>query len=179
MYAAVPVKLHNDGATDNSNRLGAAVDLQLVLNTIDRPCRVLVSAGDNIFQFPFGPLWEVFLQSDRHHVVALPETNTKKLQRTGVLALGENNRVLRLYEKPHIPPSTWTCPPLYFFQPTLWPMLERFTKTTDSHDAPGHFIDYVCQREPVNAFRLEATRLDIGSVDSYLAADRQLRKRTE
>jgi hypothetical protein len=34
----------------------------------------------------------------------------------------------------------------------------------------------LCQQEPVDAFRLEATRLDIGSIDSYHAADRQLQQ---
>ena len=178
-YGGMPIQLHNDGATDNSNRLGAAADLQFALNTIDRPCKVLVSAGDNIFQFAIERLWETFMRSDRHHVVALPETDRKMLQKTGVLALGENDRVVRLHEKPVIPPSTWTCPPLYFFQPTLWPMLDGFLKTTGNHDAPGHLIDYICQREPVEALRLDATRLDIGSLDAYRAADRLLRQKTD
>jgi len=172
------VRIHNDGATDNENRLGAAVDLQLVLNTIDRPSRVLVSAGDNIFRFPIKPLWEKFLHSHHHHIVALPETNRAKLQGTGVLELGEKDRVLRLHEKPKLPPSMWFCPPLYFFQTSLWSKIESFLRTSGNKDAPGYFIDYLCQQEPVEAFRLNATRLDIGSVDSYRAADLQLRQQT-
>ena len=168
------IQILNDGATDNENRLGAARDLQFALNTIDRPSRMLVSAGDNIFRFPIKPLWEKFLRSHHHHIVALPETNRQKLKETGVLELGAKDRVLRLHEKPKSPPSEWFCPPLYFFQPSLWSKIESFLRTSASHDAPGHFIDYLSQQEPVDAFRLEATRLDIGSVDSYHAADRQL-----
>ena len=115
------------------------------------------------------------MQSHHHHVMALPETDREKLQKTGVLELGENDRVLRLHEKPELPPSTWICPPLYFFQPSLWSKLESFLRTSESHDAPGHFIDYLCQQEQVDAFRLKATRLDIGSIDSYHVADRQLK----
>ena len=170
------VQIHNDGATDNRNRLGAAADLQFALNTIDRPGRVLVSAGDNIFRFSIKPLWQKFLRSYHHHIVALPEKNRKKLTETGVLELGEKDRVLRLREKPKRPPSKWFCPPLYFFQPSLWSQIESFLRTSGNHDAPGHFIDYLCQQEPVDAFRLFATRLDIGSIDSYHAADRQLRQ---
>lgn len=168
------IQIHNDGATDNRNRLGAAVDLQFALNTIDRPSRVLVSAGDNIFRFSIKPLWELFLRSHHHHIVALPETNREKLKETGVLELGEKDRVQRLREKPLLPPSRWFCPPLYFFQPSLWSKIENFLRTSGNRDAPGYFIDYLCQREPVDAFRLEATRLDIGSIDSYHAAERQL-----
>ena len=173
---ALTVQIHNDGARDNKNRLGAAADLRFALNTIDRPGRVLVAAGDNIFRFSLIPLWEKFLRSRHHHIVALPEANRKKLQGTGVLELDKKDRVLRLHEKPKLPPSTWFCPPLYFFQSSLWSKIESFLQTPGNHDAPGHFIDYLCQQEPVDAFRLEATRLDIGSIDSYQAADRLLQQ---
>jgi glucose-1-phosphate thymidylyltransferase len=173
---ATTVRVHNDGATANENRLGAAADLQLVLKTITRPSKVLVSAGDNIYRFSIKPLWEKFLQSDHHHVVALPETDGQKLKRTGVLELGKNDRILRLHEKPQSPPSTWTCPPLYFFQASVGPQLDSFLKTSEDCDAPGHFIDYLCRREPVHAFRLHSTRLDIGSIDTYQQANRILRQ---
>lgn len=173
---AKTVRIHNDGATANENRLGAAADLQLVLKTMTCPSRLLVSAGDNIYRFSIKSLWEEFLQSDHHHVVALPETDGEKLKRTGVLELGENDRVIRLHEKPPSPPSTWTCPPLYFFQASVWSQLDAFLETAEERDAPGHFIDYLCRREPVHAFRLNASRLDIGSMDTYRQADRILRQ---
>jgi glucose-1-phosphate thymidylyltransferase len=175
-FGAMTVQIHNDQTTDNETRLGAAADLRFALNTIDRPDRVLVSAGDNIFRFPIKPLWEKFLRSRHHHIVALPETNRERLSETGVLELGEEDRVLRLHEKPKLPPTTWICPPLYFFQPSLWSQIDSFLRTSGNHDAPGYFIDYLCQREAVDAFRLNAARLDIGSLDSYQAADRQLKK---
>jgi len=170
------VRIHNDGATANEHRLGAAADLQLALKTMARPSRVLVSAGDNIYRFSIKPLWEKFLQSDHHHVVALPETDGQKLKRTGVLELGESDRVWRLHEKPQSPPSTWTCPPLYFFQASVGQQLDAFLETSENRDAPGYFIDYLCRREPVHAFRLNSTRLDIGSIDTYQQADRILRQ---
>ena len=170
----IGIHIHNDGATSNDNRLGAAGDLQLALKKIDGPDNLLISAGDNIFRFPIKPLWERFIARGQHHVVALPETDRTKLQRTGVLELEENNRVVRLHEKPQSPPSTWFCPPLYFYQASARPHLDGFLTSPDKQDAPGHFVDYLCRREPVFAFRLNASRLDIGSLDTYYAADRFL-----
>lgn len=175
-FPEVAIHIHNDGATGNDNRLGAAADLRLALKVIDPPGRVLVSGGDNIYRFDLKPLWEHFLQGRHHRIVGLAETKREKLLKTGVLELGEYNRVLRLHEKPSRPPSAWICPPLYFFQPSLWSQLDNFLQTTGNHDAPGHFIDYLCQQEPVNAFCLQSTRLDIGSVDSYRDADRLMRQ---
>jgi glucose-1-phosphate thymidylyltransferase len=170
------VELLNDGAMNNDNRLGASADFQLVMKTIPEPTRVLVTAGDNIYGFGVRQLWDQFLQSDQHYVVALPETNRKKLKMTGVLELAADDRVTRLFEKPTHPPSVWFCPPLYFFQSTVSRQLDEFLKHHAVSDAPGHFIDFLCRKDPVYAFRLNASRLDIGSIETYQAADQYLRK---
>jgi glucose-1-phosphate thymidylyltransferase len=169
------VELLNDGAMDNDHRLGASADFQLVIKTIPQPTRVMVTAGDNIYRFSIRPLWEQFLQSDRHCIVALPETDRKKLKKTGVLKLATDDRVIRLFEKPAHPSSSWFCPPLYFFQSTVSRRLDEFLKRPASGDAPGYFIDFLCRKDPVYAFRLNASRLDIGSIETYRAADHDLR----
>jgi len=108
-------------------------------------------------------------------VTALSLTDRRKLQRTGVLKLDDRQRVLRLYEKPDAPPSTWCCPPLYFFRPTALEHLENLVASGNAPDAPGHFIDYLCRREHVSAQEIEGSRLDIGDAASYHDADQRLR----
>jgi len=175
-WGSLRLVLHNDGATANANRLGAAADLQWVLARIPPTDRLLVSAGDNIFRFRLAPLWQRFLLSEGHWVVALPETDPDRLKRTGVLELGENDRVLKLHEKPPIPPSAWCCPPLYLLRGSARAALDAFIEASDTRDAPGHFIDYLCRRESVHAIRLNAFRLDIGSLEIYRRADTLLRR---
>jgi len=167
------IELLNDGAMDNDHRLGASADFQLVMKTISKPTRIMVTAGDNIYGFGIRPLWEQFLQGDRHYIVALPETDRKKLKRTGVLAM--DDRVTRLYEKPANPPSEWFCPPLYFFQSSVSEQLDVFLTAHAASDAPGYFIDFLSRKDSVYAFRRQASRLDIGSIESYRAADHFLR----
>ncbi|MFZ0613790.1 MAG: hypothetical protein WAM73_16245, partial [Desulfobacterales bacterium] len=69
----------------------------------------------------------------------------------------------------------WFCPPLYFLKPSAREVLEEFLDTTGPVDAPGHFIDYLCRKEPVTAIRLDEKRLDIGSPESYRWVDKMLR----
>ncbi len=169
------ILLLNDGAMDNDHRLGASADLQHVLKKVPEAKRFLVTAGDNIFRFGIRPIWEQFLEGSRHYIVALPETDRKKLSKTGVLEMARDDRVNRLSEKPAHPPSEWFCPPLYFFQATVSTHLNAFLKDHVNTDAPGYFIDFLCRKEPVYAFRMHASRLDIGSIETYWAADRYLR----
>ncbi len=172
----VTLDIHNDGSTDNANRLGAAADLRFVLKQIDEPAKVLVAGGDNIFLFRLEPLWRDFLKGQRHCVIALPETDKSRLVKTGVLELGKESRVLRLHEKPKHPASKWFCPPLYFLQPTAWPELDAFLRTSKRNDAPGYFIDFLSRKEKVHAFQVNASRLDIGSIESYREAEEALVK---
>jgi len=175
-FGDVAVHILNDGSTDNENRLGAAGCLQFALQQIVTTGRILVSGGDNIYRFGLAPLWHQFLQSSEHFIVALPEKNRENLQRTGVLELADDNRVIKLHEKPVDPPSHWSCPPLYFFQASVRPELDFFLQSSGNPDAPGHFVDFLCQRAPVKAFKLESSRLDIGSIATYEAADRLMRQ---
>ncbi|MCP4686770.1 MAG: nucleotidyltransferase family protein [Desulfobacterales bacterium] len=171
----ISIHIYNDGATSNENRLGASGDLRFVFQRISDPFEgCLVSAGDNIFRFPLEPIWRRFLESGHHHIPALPETDPEKLRRTGVLVPGEDGRVLKLHEKPVNPPSTWTCPALYLLGPSARPRLDAFLQTSGDRDAPGHFMAYLCQKEAVYAYKLNASRLDIGNLASYREADRLL-----
>lgn len=175
-YESLAIEVYNDGAGDNDERLGASGDLALALRMIGLPDKILVSGGDNIFRFALAPLWQKFLQGSEHRVVALVEDRVEKLQRTGVLEFGSDERLLRLHEKPEEPPSHWICPPLYFFQPSVWVELERFLQSSANHDAPGHFVDFLCRQSTVKGFQLEERRLDIGSIETYRQADEELRE---
>jgi glucose-1-phosphate thymidylyltransferase len=170
------ITIHNDGSTDNDNRLGACRDLAWALQRIPTADRMLVSAGDNIFRFPLAPLWNEFMRGDCHRIVLLPETDLEKLKRTGVPEFGRSDRVIRLHEKPAAPPSSWSCPAIYFFTETVVARLNAFLKTSGNTDAPGHFIDYLCRNERVYPFKMMSSRFDIGSIDDYREADRRLRE---
>jgi glucose-1-phosphate thymidylyltransferase len=172
----IRIELYNDGATSNENRLGAIRDLKFVLEGLKEAPRMLVSAADNIFRFDLQPLWQLFLNRSTHYVIALPEMDIARLKKTGVLAIADNNRVLRLHEKPRNPSSNWSCPPLYFLQSSARQRLNDYIEVSDQCDAPGSFIDYLSQQEIVHALKLDAARLDIGSIETYQKADELLRK---
>jgi glucose-1-phosphate thymidylyltransferase len=168
--------IHNDGALTPGNRLGACADLQLAFRRSSCSGPVLVSAADNIYLFGIGDLWKRFLTGKYHSIVALVEDNEEILKRSGIPIFGEENRVKRLLEKPLSPPSSWLCPPLYFFKNSAREVLDRFLESHGFVDAPGHFIDYLCRKEVVNAFKLDGRRMDIGSPKTYRKADRFLRQ---
>ena len=172
----INITIHNNGISDNDNRLGPSGDLQFVLKRIQRPSRIMVAAADNIFRFRLEPLWERFRTSQSHYIVGLSESNKEVLRKTGVPLMGENDRVLRLFEKPDNPISPWAVPQLYFFQPSVWRLMDAFHAHGLRRGEKEHFLDYLCRIEALYLFKIYGTRFDIGTVESYQTADRCLQK---
>ena len=172
----IDITIHNNGISANDNRLGPSGDLQFVLESMHRPSRVMVAAADNIFRFRLEPLWECFRTSQHHYIVGLSESNKEVLRKTGVPLLGKNDRVLRLFEKPDKPISPWAVPQLYFFQPSVWQRMDAFHAKGLRRGEKKHFLDYLCQIEDLYLFKIYGTRFDIGTVESYQAADICLQK---
>jgi glucose-1-phosphate thymidylyltransferase len=165
------LNLHNDGSTDNDNRLGAVADLAFVLRSLEITTGALVAAGDNIFRFSLKPLWQQFLDNDRNYLLALPENDPYRIKRTGVLELGPDDRVVRFHEKPKDPPSSWTCPAIYFLKPSALSRVDEYLALPDARDAPGYFISYLVTREPVYAIKVMGKSIDIGTIESYEEAN--------
>lgn len=174
LFPSLKLQLYNDGSQENEGRLGAAGDLNFVLEQLSEPGELLVAGGDNIFLFPLKELWERFREQNCHCIPALYEDSLENLQKTGVLELDDEDRVVRLHEKPEKPPTHRVCPALYFFRPSVAGILSEFLKTPGNHDAPGYFVDYLCQNDKVKGLKLDSDRLDIGSLKTYEEADRML-----
>lgn len=172
----VAVEVHDDGSTDNTDRLGAVGDLDFLLRRVEAPAGALVAAGDNIYRFSLRPLWQAFVGTGRSYILGLEETDPEKLRRTGVLELGPENRVLRLHEKPEDPPSTWACPSLYCLQAPALARVASYLAAGHSRDEIGRFIAYLVSREPLYAFAASGERLHVGSPGSYRRAGEKLRR---
>jgi glucose-1-phosphate thymidylyltransferase len=174
----IALQLHDDGVRSNDERLGANGDLAFVLNRVGIPDRALLAAGDNILAFDLEPIWDSFRASGRNTVIALVEKDRENLQRTGVLELGPDERVVGFHEKPADPPSQWFCPPLYFLNREALERARPFLAQPEQPDAMGHLIDYLIDKVPIYAYKVSGARLDIGSLDSYREADRIMRQET-
>ncbi len=168
----IELQIYNNGVEDNETRLGAIGDLAYVLkngNLYNRD--LLIVAGDNIFLFSLLPVWQKIMGSARSLLLAIKETDRARLQKMGLLEIGDDNRVIRFHEKPQDPNSTWVCPAFYFLTAEAARLIEQYMGTTGSKDAIGHFIQYVVDLLDVYAFPVDGRRLDIGSMEDYEKAN--------
>ena len=95
------------------------------------------------------------------------EAEKQKLSKSGVLEIDENDKVLRMEEKPKEPKSHWCCPPFYYYTADDAKLISKAIEEGCGVDAPGSFIAWLCPKSDVYAMEMPGKRYDIGNLESY------------
>lgn len=157
----------NDGTLTNDTRLGAIGDIQFVLNKLGIEDDLMIVAGDNLFDFELSDFVDYFENVGTDCITAYHEDDDAQLKRAGIVELDEDGRVLSFEEKPEKPKSTYCVPAFYLYRKETLPLFKKYLGDGNNPDAPGHFIPYLLEHQPVHAYLFEGKRYDIGTLESY------------
>lgn len=177
----------DDGTSTNETRLGAVRDLQFAIDVLQKreivnsnssnskwPDDMLVVAADNLLFFSFKGFVDFAKEKGTPCIMCHEQPVREKLQRTGVVVLDENNKVLNMEEKPEEPKSTWAVPPFYIYKKENIDMIMHAIENGCGFDAPGNLAHYMVDNVPMHAWPMAGTgenlRFDIGSLDTYKEA---------
>ena len=168
-----PIAIIDDGSTTNDNRLGAVCDLLLALSTPPKQGEVediLVVAADNLLFFSFQEFVDFAKLKGTSCIMCHEQPSIDKLQRTGVVELDDNHRVLGMEEKPQVPKSHWAVPPFYIYLKKDLELVRHSVENGCGKDAPGNLAHYMVEHTVMHAWPMSAGRFDIGSLDTYYEA---------
>lgn len=165
--ASLPVKVLSDNTFTNETRLGAVRDLILAIDTYLLDEDLLVVAADNILDFSFRGFVEAFKEKGTSMIMCHHEPEIYKLQRTGVIEVDSDFRVLQMQEKPKVPVSHWAVPPFYLYRKEDLGLIRHALENGCGADAPGNLVHFLVERTTIHAWTMPAGRLDIGSLDTY------------
>ena len=102
----LPFRIINDGTTDDSNKLGAIGDLQLVIDREKINNDIIVVAGDNLFSQKLKAFGE-FCAEKKTPVLGIYDAGSiDAAKKYGVAKLDPSGRLLQFEEKPERPVST-------------------------------------------------------------------------
>ena len=177
----------DDGTSTNETRLGAVRDLQYAIEVLQEreivnskssnskwPDDMLVVAADNLLFFSFKGFVDFAKEKGTPCIMCHKQPSREKLQRTGVVVLDENNKVLNMEEKPQEPKSTWAVPPFYIYKKENIDMIMHAIENGCGFDAPGNLAHYMVDNVTMHAWPMAGTgenlRFDIGSLDTYKEA---------
>ncbi len=167
------ISVVDDMTSTNETRLGAVKDIQYAIDALQLDDDLLVAAGDNVLDFSLGRFMEYFAGKQATCIMRYREPELKKLQKSGVVTIAEDERVVRMAEKPAEPESHWCCPAFYVYKREDVPLVKVAIEEGCNTDAPGSFIAWLCQRQPVYAMEMPGKRYDIGNLESYEQVQRE------
>lgn len=182
-----PITIIDDGTETNETRLGAVKDLLLAIDYIETANKhskaplpssspssqtpdILVVAADNILDFSFQGFVDFFKEKCTSIIMCHHEPEQKRLQRTGVIKVDENMKVLLMQEKPEEPISNWAVPPFYIYSRNDIPLIKDCMNHGCGFDAPGNLAHYLTEVTTLHAWQMPGKRFDIGTLDTYYEA---------
>ena len=167
-----PITIVDDGTETNETRLGAVCDLLFAMEKLHIDDDMLVVAADNLLFFSFKEFVDFAREKGTSCIMCHEQPSIEKLQRTGVVELDDNMRVLGMEEKPQVPKSHWAVPPFYIYLRKDLDLVRQSVENGCGKDAPGNLAHYMVERTDIHAWKMTAGRFDIGSLDTYYEAQR-------
>ena len=165
-----PITIIDDGTETNDTRLGAVCDLLFAMEKLGIDDDMLVVAADNLLYFSFKEFVDFANEKGTSCIMCHEQPSIEKLQRTGVVVLDENNRVMNMEEKPEHPKSHWAVPPFYIYKKYDLELIRHSVENGCGKDAPGNLAHYMVDCTTIHAWPMSAGRFDIGSLDTYCEA---------
>ena len=167
-HSAHSADLFNNGSTQADNRLGALGDLDLSKIGYDAPA--LVVASDTVLDFSLSGLLQQFQRTGFSQLAVRRNSDPKDQRRRGVVQLDAEQRVIAFQEKPEHPESDIAASPIYLLTPEALARLPSYLAEGRPKDAPGSFIETLCQEQRVVGWWMPGALFDVGNPESYQAA---------
>ena len=164
------ITIIDDGTETNDTRLGAVCDLLYAMDKLGIDDDMLVVAADNLLFFSFKEFVDFANEKGTSCIMCHEQPSIEKLQRTGVVVLDDNNKVLNMEDKPENPKCCLAVPPFYIYKKHDLDLIRHSVEKGCGKDAPGNLAHYMVERTTIHAWPMSAGRFDIGSLDTYYEA---------
>ena len=164
-------KIINDGSSDDSNKLGAIGDINLVLTRESiASSDLIIVAGDNLFSAPLTD----FVDAARGSVATLATCDVgdrEAMKKYASITTNADGVITNFEEKPQDPKSTLAGIALYYYSREVLPLFTTYIAAGNNPDQPGRFVQWLYQRKPVKTFQIAGTWFDIGSKETLEEAN--------
>lgn len=170
------IKVINDQSTDDSDKLGAIGDINLVITQENLATDdLLVVAGDNLFSEPLTDFIEAARDSEAT-LATYDVADLDAMKKYSAITFNDEGVLTSFEEKPAQPKSTLTGIALYYFARATIPLFQTYIAEGNNPDQPGRFIQWLHSRRPVRTHQIRGTWFDIGSKETLEEANQLFRQ---
>ncbi len=162
----------NDGSTDDSNKLGAIGDLNLVVTREKLDDDVIVVAGDNLFSEPLADFGRICREKNAPVLAVYDVGSLEDIKKYNSITFDSTGRITFFEEKPKHPTNTVTGIALYFYPRSALPLIQQYVAEGNNPDQPGRLVQWMYPRMPVYVWNVPGIWYDIGSKETLEEANR-------
>ena len=162
----------NDGSTDDSNKLGAIGDMNLVITREKIQDDLIVVAGDNLFSQSLEDFGRHCRKSNAPVLAVYDVGSLEEIKKYNSITLDAAGKITFFEEKPKAPTSTLTGIALYYYPKAVLPLVQKYVAEGNNPDQPGRLVQWLYTRTPVSTWRVPGIWFDIGSKDSLEEANK-------
>lgn len=162
----------NDGSTDDSNKLGAIGDMNLVLTKYEINDDIIVIGGDNLFSNDLSDFGD-YCDGKKAPVTGVYDVgDLEAIKKYNAIEIDEENRITFFEEKPKEPKSTLTGIALYYYPSTALPLIYQYIAEGNNPDQPGRLVQWLYTRVPFYVWKVPGLWYDVGSIETLEEANR-------
>jgi glucose-1-phosphate thymidylyltransferase len=156
----------NDGSTDDSNKLGAIGDLNLVLAREKIDSDIIVVAGDNLFSQTLEDFARYAREKNAPVLAVYDVRDLEAIKKYNAITIDPDRRITFFEEKPKQPTSTVTGIALYYYPRHTLPLIRQYVAEGNNPDQPGRLIQWLYSRTPCYTWTVPGLWFDIGSKET-------------
>ena len=161
------IRIVDDGTSSNDTRLGAVCDIQYALEKASIDDDLLIIAGDNLLDFSLKGFIGYAREKKSSCTMRYWENDMARLRKSGVVTVGEDERILAMVEKPAEPESHWCTPPFFYYRRNDLLRIPEALLDGCGTDAPGSLVAWMCRHTAMHSMEMPGKRYDIGTLESY------------
>lgn len=163
---APTIILTNDGSVDETDKLGAIGDLDLVIREQGISDDVVVVAGDNLFKHPLHGFIEHGSKKQSPVLGIYDVGSLDDAKRFGCITVNEDGQITSFEEKPPEPKSSLIGIALYHYPKHTLPLIAQYVHEGNNPDQPGRLVEWLHTRVPFYTWQIPGMWHDIGSKET-------------
>ena len=172
LHSEKRIRLFVEDTYSEEEKLGSVGALGYLIQENNLDDELLVIGGDNLFSFKMEDFIDYFY-TKRANIIALYDLGDReKACLYGVVHIDEECRIVDFQEKPSDPQSTLVSTACYLFTRKGVQNISIYLEEGKDPDKMGHFIEWLYRHDEVYGFVFRGVWFDIGSLESYEAADK-------
>ena len=171
-HKARPIDIINDNSTDDSNKLGAIGDMNLVIEQTKVDDDLIVVGGDNLFSQSLEK-FGAFCRERQAPVTGVYDVgDLNEIKKYNSIEIDDRDRITYFEEKPAQPKSTLTGIALYYYPGSVLPLIKQYIAEGNNPDQPGRLVQWLYPRTPFYVWRIPGIWFDVGSKETLEEANR-------